>query len=172
MAATAACVTSMDTESHRRMDSSLILLGDVGGTNIRLSLVPAAGLQAAAARPTSCFSVRYATASFTHAADALEKFAHESRSAHEGQIIFAALSVCGPVTEGVAVCLAQCMGEKGWILEEAALAAAVGLPRDRLKLVNGESGEPPPPSFPSPHPHLALALTRLCGRWPRVAARK
>ena len=121
------------------MTAEYVLLGDIGGTNIRLSLVPAAALHdEGAPRPGSARSARYATACFGHAREALAKFVDQTRESvgELDRLALCVLSVCGPVVSGVATCLAACMGEHGWILEEADLAATLRLAPCRLKLVN------------------------------------
>ena len=110
-----------------------IVLGDVGGTNIRLQLVP--GESIGSALPLATHQARYSTAEFGHLRDALSKFAREAPS-EAGRIVACALSVCGPVSEGRAVCLAQSMGPDGWVLEEADLGAALGLGGGRLRMLN------------------------------------
>ncbi|KAL1526281.1 hypothetical protein AB1Y20_014999 [Prymnesium parvum] len=97
-----------------------ILLGDVGGSNIRLALVPASEL-GHARLPKTRQTTRYRTSDFAHLRDALRRFTAESGAV----IASCALCVCGPVREGRAVCLAESMGD-GWVLEEADLAAALG----------------------------------------------
>ena len=106
------------------------LLGDIGGTNIRFTLVSAS--RVGGTLPLATHHARYRTASFTHLREALVKVCSEKPS-DIGRIAACALSVCGPVTDGRAICLAECMGVSGWTLEEADLGAALGC---TVKLLN------------------------------------
>ena len=74
---------------------------------------------------------------FTHLRDALSRFAREKPES-VGPIVTCALSVCGPINDGRAICLTESMGVGGWALEEADLAASLGLGGSgRLRLLNG-----------------------------------
>ena len=50
-----------------------------------------------------------------------------------GRIVCGVLSVCGPVNDDRAICLAESMGASGWTLEEADLGTALGC---TVKLLN------------------------------------
>ena len=104
-------------------DASAVLIGDIGGTNIRLVLVPDA---LCGSRPRPLHSVRYQTAEFAHLRDALARFVAEL-PAGLARVTAAALSVCGPVVEGSAICMAESMGASGWRLDEADLASSLGV---------------------------------------------
>ena len=107
-----------------------LLLGDVGGTNIRFTLVPASRI--GGTLPPETHHARYRTASFAHLREALTKFHHEAPT-DVGRIAACVLSVCGPVDDGRATCLAESMGTSGWTLEEADLGTALGC---TVKLLN------------------------------------
>ena len=111
-----------------------LLLGDVGGTNLRFALVPLWELRAATL-PEATHRARYRTADFAQLREALARFTAE-KPAELGQIVACTLSVCGPVSGGKAKCLAASMGADGWVLEEGALAAALNLQPGGVKLVN------------------------------------
>ena len=111
-----------------------LLLGDVGGTNLRFALVPLWELRAATL-PEPTHRARYRTADFAQLREALARFTAE-KPAELGQIVACTLSVCGPVSGGKAKCLAASMGADGWVLEEGALAAALNLQPGGVKLVN------------------------------------
>lgn len=116
---------------------SQCLLGDVGGTNIRLTVVPASRLTSRNPLPPATYHERYRTGDFAHLRDALAKFLRE-KPADVGPIVTCALSVCGPVDDdGRAICLAESMGPDGWSLEPPDLAAALGIHGDgRMRLLN------------------------------------
>ena len=107
-----------------------LLLGDVGGTNIRFTLVPVC--RTGGTLPPETHHARYRTASFAHLREALAKFHREAPTA-VGRIAACVLSVCGPVDDGRAICLAESMGASGWTLEEADLGTALGC---TVKLLN------------------------------------
>lgn len=110
------------------------MIGDVGGTNIRLALVPVSCLHCSTLNSVT-LSARYLTTDFRHLREALSRFASE-KPTEVGPITMCALSVCGPVNNGKAICLSANMGG-GWVLEEADLANAVGLENSNcLKLIN------------------------------------
>lgn len=114
----------------------LLLIGDVGGTNIRLRLLPDAP---AVSSVPAIFAADYKTKDFNHLHEALDRFFEEAAAAHTAteRCAFACLAVCGPVVRGRAVCLAPSMGEDGWILDEVELAAHVPqLPPSHLKMIN------------------------------------
>ena len=113
------------------------LLGDVGGTNIRLTLVPAVRLSCRNILPPATHRERYRTGDFAHLREALARFVREKPD-DVGSIVTCALSVCGPVSnDGKAICLAESMGSDGWTLEPSDLAAALGLGAGRrLHLLN------------------------------------
>jgi glucokinase len=149
--ATGSC-RSITRHSHRPDESGLVpmatttertgpqcVLGDVGGTNIRLALIPASSLAQGSTKPlpSQTYHARYKTVDFSHLRDALTRFVRE-KPADLGRIVSCALSVCGPVCNGRAICLAQSMGPDGWVLEEADLAGALGLSATdgRVRLLN------------------------------------
>jgi len=107
-----------------------VLLGDLGGTNVRFTLVPAS--RTGGTLPPETHHARYRTASFAHLREALAKFRCEA-PADVGRIVCGVLSVCGPVNDGRAICLAESMGASGWTLEEADLGTALGC---TVKLLN------------------------------------
>ena len=115
---------SDDDDTERQL-----LLGDVGGTNIRFTLVPG---RTGGTLPPETHHARYRTASFAHLREALAKFHREAPTA-VGRIAACVLSVCGPVDDGRAICLAESMGASGWTLEEADLGTALGC---TVKLLN------------------------------------
>jgi glucokinase len=106
-----------------------LLLGDVGGTNIRFTLVPNSRT---GDLPPETHHARYRTASFAHLREALAKFRREAPT-DVGRIAACVLSVCGPVDDGRAICLAESMGASGWTLEEADLGTSLGC---TVKLLN------------------------------------
>jgi copper homeostasis protein len=131
--------TTSDTAAAAAAETeALVLIGDLGGTNIRLALYPSGA--ARGSRPDETrFSARYRTADFGHLREALAVFQAEAVQAgavSAGAIEAAAISVCGPVVGGVALCQNETFGPNGWRLEETDLATSLGLSPDRLRLLN------------------------------------
>ena len=123
-----------------------VLLGDLGGTNVRFTLVPAS--RTGGTLPPETHHARYRTASFAHLREALAKFRREAPT-DVGRIVCGVLSVCGPVNDGRAICLAESMGASGWTLEEADLGTNRAELEERL-LVRVEKARPearPPGSY-------------------------
>ena len=118
------CVTPRD----------VIIIGDVGGTNIRLAAMPLASLATDVRHPPPLDTARFRTADFGHLSEALLRFSGVLPT--DLQVVACALSVCGPVVDGVAMCLADTMGAEGWRLDEAELASAMGLPASGVSLLN------------------------------------
>ena len=116
--------------SDQELGAPQVLLGDLGGTNVRFTLVPAS--RTGGTLPPETHHARYRTASFAHLREALSKFRCEA-PADVGRIVCGVLSVCGPVNDGRAICLAESMGASGWTLEEADLGTALGC---TVKLLN------------------------------------
>ena len=115
-------------------ESSQCLLGDIGGTNIRFSLHPSSQL-VGGVKSAPTFHARYRTSDFEHLRAAILRFVQDKP--RELRIDSCALSVCGPVSNGKAICLGPSMGAAGWILEEADLAAALGLDDGaRVRMLN------------------------------------
>jgi glucokinase len=106
------------------------------GTNIRLAAIPADRLASRGPMPPESVGhrARYRTADFGHLRDALHAFQRELPV--HSHLSACALSVCGPVVDGVALCLAATMGADGWRLDEAELAEALGLRAGRFRLLN------------------------------------
>ena len=113
------------------------LLGDLGGTNIRLTLVPASRLTGDHTLPPMTHHTRYRTAEFEHLHGALARFMREKPD-DIGRVEACVICVCGPVSNGRAICLAESMGPDGWVLDEAEVAAALGLGErpHRVRLLN------------------------------------
>ena len=108
----------------------LLLLGDLGGTNCRLELVPMPPAAAGAGRPATVHKDRYRTADFASLAEMLAKFVAELPPGTAAPSL-CCLSVCGPVTAGgggrlTSVLLAPVFGPGGWTLDSHALRAALG----------------------------------------------
>eukprot|EP01052_Picozoa_sp_SAG31_P018519 SAG31_NODE_1314_length_8851_cov_7.233318_10_plen_186_part_00 len=130
--------------------TDLLLLGDLGGTNCRLELVPSPVSGAAAGtgsgRPSAVHKARYRTADHPSLAAMLTKFVketpwenfpkagHETKGEHDVSRapMLCCLSVCGPVTvdpeSGAqqSVLLAPVFGAGGWTLNSKDLSTAVG----------------------------------------------
>ena len=117
----------------RRNTGAQVLLGDLGGTNIRFSLYSVQELHGVRSAPT--YVARYRTADFGHLSEALQRFAAEKPD-NFGAIVACSLSVCGPVSSGKAICLHESMGADGWALEEVELAKVLGLPEGRVRMLN------------------------------------
>jgi len=132
--------TTSDTAAAAAAETeALILIGDLGGTNIRLALYPSSGAARGSRPDKTRFSARYRTADFGHLREALAVFQAEAVQAgavSAGAIEAAAISVCGPVVGGVAICQNETFGPNGWRLEETDLATSLGLSPDRLRLLN------------------------------------
>ena len=135
-----AATAAAETEA---LISALILIGDLGGTNIRLALYPTSGATRGSRPDETRFSARYRTADFGHLREALAFFVAEavqagavSGAVSAGAIEAAAISVCGPVVGGVAICQNETFGPDGWRLEETDLATSLGLSPNRLRLLN------------------------------------
>lgn len=118
------------------MELQQCLLADVGGTNIRLVLVPATQLVSTSTLPPVIHRARYRTADFGHLREALSQFVSETPAEHRGQIVLCALSVCGPVAGGKAICLADSMGPGGWVLTEADLAREFLPTKTHVRMLN------------------------------------
>ena len=131
--------TMSDTAAAAAAETeALVLIGDLGGTNIRLALYPSGAVRGSRPDETR-FSARYRTADFGHLREALAVFQAEAVQAgavSAGAIEAAAISVCGPVVGGVAICQNETFGPNGWRLEETDLATSLGLSPDRLRLLN------------------------------------
>jgi glucokinase len=132
--------TTSDTAAAAAAETeALILIGDLGGTNIRLALYPSSGAARGSRPDKTRFIARYRTADFGHLREALAVFQAEAVQAgavSAGAIEAAAISVCGPVVGGVAICQNETFGPNGWRLEETDLATSLGLSPDRLRLLN------------------------------------
>ena len=78
----------------------------------------AAALGAHKTMPPATHHARYRTADFKHLREALKQFAsEEAKDVGGGAIVSCALSVCGPVSAGMAICLHESMGADGWLLD-------------------------------------------------------
>jgi len=153
--------------SKRERATPCFLLGDIGGTHLRFSLVPTAPPPAAASPPEVLFSARYPTSGTKSISAALAKLVADMGAGYE--IVRCSLGVCGPVDpSGRTLCLAPTMGPGGWSFDAAEAAKALGLPADgRVQLLNDfvavglalplvlshghvlHRGEPPPPDAPA-----------------------
>ena len=70
------------------------LVGDVGGTNIRLALIDEGDER-------QLFAQNYKTALFTHLRGALVDFMRDAAaSGFDATIVYSCLAVCGPVVRG------------------------------------------------------------------------
>ena len=121
-----------------------IVLGDLGGTNCRLELVP---LQQSAAdakgahRPMAIHRAKYKSGSAASLVDLLLRFLGEpecasviSGSGTDGGVIHLfSIAVCGPVTDGRAILLASVFGEGGWTVDAREMAEQLGA---RVVLLN------------------------------------
>lgn len=83
-----------------------VLIGDIGGTNIRLAAIASDTVGELRNRPQALHSSRYETVGFATLQDALWRFQAEVHGL-SARVVACALSVCGPVVEGVATCLAE-----------------------------------------------------------------
>lgn len=107
--------------------SRFVILGDLGGTNIRLEVVDAT-VPSSLPREDALHSARFRTQDFTSFEEALRTFASGLPDDIASSLWGAALAVCGPVVDGGAVCLAPIMGKGGWNPTNASIAEALGVP--------------------------------------------
>jgi glucokinase len=123
----------------------LCLLGDVGGTNVRLRLVRLDSIRAAL--PVAVASARFLTADLQAAGeragranDAVRQTFFPSLrdfiSEFKERVKYCVLSVCGPVVDGSVVCLAPAMGDDGWRFNENMVAEALSMSATSVRLVN------------------------------------
>ena len=117
--------------------ADLLLLGDLGGTNVRFSVHQLPETGACKSLTPPLLQARYHVVDF----DSLERMVlaflteiDATTTLSSLQIQGLSLSVCGPVTNGSAILLAAAFGEKGWRISEAAVAKATGL--QSVKFVN------------------------------------
>eukprot|EP00946_MAST-07B_sp_MAST-7B-sp1_P001663 g1663.t1 len=109
------------------------VLGDLGGTNCRLELVPVPGEGAWAGeggrRPDAVHRAKYRSNSADSLTALLQRFLSEPacREATLGAgVCLFSIAVCGPVTDGRAILLATAFGESGWALDAREMARELG----------------------------------------------
>lgn len=119
-----------------------IVIGDIGGTNCRLELLPVehgaygrskeaplcGGTTTNCLPPALCHA-RYRTTSAPSVLHLLERFSEEpcyQTALQDGKIVLYSLSVCGPVSDGVAILTSQAFGEDGWRVDSHELSTAFG----------------------------------------------
>ena len=125
------------------MPRTLILLGDLGGTNLRLYLLSAEDSSLGGLPPPAIRTIRVKTRDMQAMSraggeegvrvgllPALQKFVGE-----EG-VSYCALSVNGPVEENVGQICSSESGVPGWRITATAIAAALSLPVDSVKILN------------------------------------
>ena len=109
-----------------------IVIGDIGGTNCRLELLRCeheALSSRGGVRPNSQCTARYQTNSAASVLELLQRFSFESdykAAQQNGDIVLCSLSVCGPVTDGIAILSAQTFGEGGWVVNSSELSTSLG----------------------------------------------
>ena len=119
--------------------TKLVLIGDVGGTNLRFQFVAADAVPGLVPEPL--LAVRHKTRDFGCLEDSLALVMQQLETAMPGAALLAAgFSVCGPITETTggassAICLAPAMNE-GWNLCSHRLAAALAIPEEAVTMVN------------------------------------
>jgi glucokinase len=116
--------------------SCFLVIGDLGGTNIRLDIVDATVPACLPRDRDAPHSTRLLTRDFASFEDALRSFTAELPAKIADSLCGAAFAVCGPVVDGRAACLAPSMGPNGWSPTSASVAEALGLPLGAAHLVN------------------------------------
>jgi len=119
---------------------SLLLLGDLGGTNVRFSLHRIDTAQQQSENPALSEPVlqgRYHVKEFESLEAMVLRFletvdeagSKSEQSFSRKSVVGLSMSVCGPVVKGSAVLLAAAFGKEGWKISEASVQAATGLPK-------------------------------------------
>jgi galactosamine-6-phosphate isomerase len=123
------------------VNNALALLGDIGGTNVRLRLVRLDSIRAAI--PVAVRTQRLRTSelqgshdSSTAVADRFLPALREFVDSDIANLKYCLLSVCGPVVDGKVVCLAPTMGDIGWLFDEQMVSGSLFLPVSSVRLVN------------------------------------
>jgi glucokinase len=119
---------------------SFLVLGDLGGTNCRLELVPCfAGAPPPPApdsdscvlppRPAAAHRAKYRSNSAASLTELLTRFLAEPQCAAaieaNGPVALFSIAVCGPVTDGRAILLAPGFGEGGWVVDTCTMRDAL-----------------------------------------------
>src|SRR5260370_18385727 len=127
----------------------MLIAGDTGGTK---SLLVA--YNADSSKPSVVARKRYATRDFSSFEKLIEEFSrHASASSDKNTIQGAGFGVPGTVVDG-----RLHAAHVPWVLDSTSLAASLGLPRDRVGLMNILVATPP--AFQNLEPQDFLFLNR------------
>lgn len=117
--------------------TSFIVVGDLGGTNCRLELIPRRSKTGdvdenliTAQRPDAWHRAKYKSSSASSLVQLLKRFVGEPECVAAlkvgGPVDLFSIAVCGPVTNGRAILLASSFGKDGWNLDAKDMSLELG----------------------------------------------